>query len=45
MSRPADEYRCVFGCGKRGGCDLACADYVDYVPLRLLFSPALVTRE
>ncbi len=28
---PADEYRCVFGCRKRGGCDLACADYVEYV--------------
>lgn len=28
---PADEYRCVFGCGARGGCDLVCADYVEYV--------------
>ncbi len=28
---PADEYRCVFGCYNRGGCDLACADYVEYI--------------
>jgi 4-aminobutyrate aminotransferase len=28
---PADEYRCVFGCHKRGGCDLTCADYIEYV--------------
>lgn len=28
---PADEYRCVFGCESRGGCDLTCADYVEYV--------------
>jgi 4-aminobutyrate aminotransferase len=28
---PPDEYRCVFGCGKRGGCDLTCADYVEYI--------------
>ena len=28
---PADEYRCVFGCSKRGGCDLVCADYVEYI--------------
>jgi len=26
-----DEYRCVFGCGTRGGCDLVCADYVEYI--------------
>jgi 4-aminobutyrate aminotransferase len=28
---PADAYRCIFGCGGRGGCDLSCARYVDYV--------------
>lgn len=28
---PPDEYRCVFGCSKRGGCDLICADYVEYI--------------
>jgi len=25
---PPDEYRCIFGCSKRGGCDLSCAKYV-----------------
>lgn len=28
---PPDEYRCVFGCGKRRGCDMVCADYVEYI--------------
>jgi 4-aminobutyrate aminotransferase len=28
---PADEYRCVFGCSDRGGCDLTCAGYVEYI--------------
>jgi 4-aminobutyrate aminotransferase len=28
---PADEYRCVFGCGSRGGCDLTCSRYVEYI--------------
>ena len=28
---PPDEYRCVFGCGSRGGCDLTCAKYVEYI--------------
>jgi 4-aminobutyrate aminotransferase len=28
---PPDEYRCVFGCADRGGCDLMCADYVEYI--------------
>jgi 4-aminobutyrate aminotransferase len=28
---PPDEYRCVFGCGDRGGCDLTCAKYVEYI--------------
>jgi 4-aminobutyrate aminotransferase len=28
---PPDEYRCVFGCSGRGGCDLTCADYVEYI--------------
>jgi len=28
---PPDEYRCVFGCGNRGGCDLTCANYVEYI--------------
>ena len=25
---PPDEYHCVFGCWKRGGCDLTCAEYI-----------------
>lgn len=28
---PPDEYRCVFGCQSRGGCDLTCAKYVEYI--------------
>jgi 4-aminobutyrate aminotransferase len=28
---PPDEYRCVFGCSDRGGCDLICAHYVEYI--------------
>ncbi|MBW2428552.1 MAG: aspartate aminotransferase family protein [Deltaproteobacteria bacterium] len=28
---PPDEYRCVFGCRQRGGCDLTCANYVEYI--------------
>ena len=28
---PADEYRCVFDCSGRGGCDLTCARYVEYI--------------
>ena len=28
---PPDEYRCVFGCKDRGGCDLTCARYVEYI--------------
>jgi 4-aminobutyrate aminotransferase len=28
---PADAYRCVFGCDKRGGCDLTCARYIEYI--------------
>jgi len=28
---PPDEYRCVFGCADRGGCDLTCANYVEYI--------------
>jgi len=28
---PPDEYRCAFGCGQRGGCDLTCANYVEYI--------------
>jgi len=28
---PADEYRCVFGCSDRGGCDLTCANYAEYI--------------
>jgi 4-aminobutyrate aminotransferase len=28
---PADEYRCVFGCSDRGGCDLTCANYIEYI--------------
>ncbi len=28
---PPDEYRCVFGCTDRGGCDMTCARYVSYI--------------
>ena len=28
---PADEYRCQWDCVERGGCDLKCADYIEYV--------------
>lgn len=28
---PPDAYRCVFGCSDRGGCDLTCANYVEYI--------------
>ena len=28
---PPDEYRCIFGCTDRGGCDLTCAKYVEYI--------------
>ncbi len=28
---PPDEYRCAFDCGSRGGCDLTCARYVEYI--------------
>ena len=28
---PPDAYRCVFGCSDRGGCDLICANYVEYI--------------
>lgn len=28
---PPGEYRCLWDCANRGGCDLKCADYVEYV--------------
>ena len=28
---PPDEYRCLWDCGSRGGCDLKCAHYIEYV--------------
>ena len=28
---PADEYRCLWDCHQRGGCDLKCAHYIEYV--------------
>jgi 4-aminobutyrate aminotransferase len=28
---PPDEYRCMWECGSRGGCDLKCARYVEYL--------------
>ncbi|MGH2404551.1 MAG: (R)-1-hydroxy-2-aminoethylphosphonate ammonia-lyase [bacterium] len=28
---PPDEYRCLWECSSRGGCDLKCAGYIDYV--------------
>ena len=28
---PPDEYRCLWDCHQRGGCDLKCARYIEYV--------------
>jgi len=28
---PCDEYRCLWNCHARGGCDLSCAAYVEYM--------------
>jgi 4-aminobutyrate aminotransferase len=28
---PADSYRCLWGCHERGGCDLKCEEYLEYV--------------
>ena len=28
---PPGEYRCLWACAERGGCDLKCAEYVEYV--------------
>jgi 4-aminobutyrate aminotransferase len=28
---PADSYHCLWDCHARGGCDLKCADYIEYV--------------
>lgn len=28
---PPDEYRCLWDCHNRGGCDLKCANYIEYV--------------
>lgn len=28
---PPDEYHCIFNCRSRGGCDMTCARYVEYV--------------
>ncbi len=28
---PPDAYRCLWDCGNRGGCDLKCAGYIEYV--------------
>ncbi len=28
---PPNEYRCLWDCGHRGGCDLKCARYIEYV--------------
>lgn len=28
---PPGEYRCLWNCAARGGCDLKCADYIEYV--------------
>ncbi|OEU47564.1 MAG: aspartate aminotransferase family protein [Desulfobulbaceae bacterium S5133MH15] len=28
---PPDEYRCILGCGDRGGCDMTCARYIEYM--------------
>jgi len=31
---PPGEYRCLWDCSQRGGCDLKCAEYVEYVLAR-----------
>ena len=31
---PPGEYRCLWDCSRRGGCDLKCAEYVEYVLAR-----------
>lgn len=28
---PPGEYRCLWDCSMRGGCDLKCADYIEYI--------------
>ncbi len=28
---PPDEYRCLWDCNQRGGCDLKCAGYIEYI--------------
>jgi 4-aminobutyrate aminotransferase len=28
---PPDEYRCIFGCADKGGCDMTCARYIEYM--------------
>ena len=28
---PPDEYRCLWDCHQRGGCDLKCAGYIEYI--------------
>jgi len=28
---PLEEYRCLWDCHERGGCDLKCANYIEYV--------------
>lgn len=28
---PPDEYRCLWDCHQRGGCDMKCAQYVEYI--------------
>ncbi len=28
---PSDEYRCLWDCSTRGGCDLKCAQYIEYM--------------
>lgn len=28
---PPDEYRCIYECSTRGGCDLICAKYIEYI--------------
>ena len=28
---PSDEYRCLWDCHQRGGCDLKCTSYVEYI--------------
>jgi len=42
---PPDEYRCIYGCRSRGGCDMMCARYVEYVLEKEGDIAAVIARE